>query len=121
MKTFINKIKFIVPCIALLGFMSCNNDEFLENETKTVLTDDTQWANGTNADIFINDIYNAIPRYSTNGEQLDYYSDDYNSSYYYTSHNFRQGIEIAPGGSTGNPWFGTHGPTNGYEWRFSRR
>jgi hypothetical protein len=100
----------------LLELLSCNNDEFLENETKTLLTDNTQWSSATNADIFINDIYSEIPRVSTFAEQLDYYTDDYNISHYYTASNWRQGITLTPGSSTGNEWGGSHGPTFGYTW-----
>lgn len=117
MKTlFNNKTKIIASCIALVGLLACDNEEFLENETKSFLTDNTQWSSDTNADIYINDIYRQIPRYSVNAEQLDYYSDDYNISHYYTASNWRQGITIAPGSPTGNPWGGSHGPTNGYDW-----
>src|SRR5690606_22396920 len=117
MKTFINKSRIIASCtIFLLAFGSCNNEEFLENETKSLLTDNSQWSSSSNADIYINDIYSQIPRVSTFAEQLDYYSDDYNISHYYTSSNWRQGITLTPGGSTDNPWGGSHGPTHGYTW-----
>lgn len=117
MKTFINKNRIIATCtIFLLTFMSCDNEEFLENETKSLLTDNSQWASPDNADIYINDIYSQIPRVSTFAEQLDYYTDDYNISDYYTAYNWRQGITLAPGSSTDNPWGGSHGPTNGYTW-----
>lgn len=116
MKTYMNKYRIILVCIATLGILSCNNDEFLENETKTLLTDNNQWSSATNADIFINDIYSEIPRVSTFAEQLDYYTDDYNISHYYTASNWRQGITLTPGSSTGNEWGGSHGPTFGYTW-----
>lgn len=118
MKTFMNKYKYriILSCVSILGLMSCNNDEFLENETKSKLTDNTQWSSATNADIFINDIYSQIPRVGTFTEQLDYYTDDYNISHYYTASNWRQGITLIPGSSTDNAWGGSHGPTNGYTW-----
>lgn len=122
MKTYMNKYRIILACIFTLGLLSCNNDEFLENETKTLLTDNTQWSSATNADIFINDIYSEIPRVSTFSEQLDYYTDDYNISHYYTASNWRQGITLTPGSSTGNEWGGSHGPTFGYTWaNFSTR
>jgi hypothetical protein len=122
MKKYINKYRIIFACISTLGLLSCNNDEFLENETKTLLTDNTQWSSATNADIFINDIYSEIPRVSVIAEQLDYYSDDYNISHYYTASNWRQGITLTPGSSTGSEWGGSHGPTNGFTWaNFSTR
>src|SRR3954451_1876765 len=117
MKSFINKSRIIaLGVVVLLATVSCNHEEFLENETKSLLTDKTQWSSAPNADIFINDIYSQIPRVSTFAEQLDYYSDDYNISHYYTSSNWRQGIAIVPPSSTDNPWGGNQGPTHGYTW-----
>lgn len=118
MKTFIYKSRiFALVAIFLLAAVSCNNEEFLENETKSLLTDNSQWTSGGNADIYINDIYSQIPRVSTFAEQLDYYSDDYNISHYYTSSNWRQGTTLAPATSSENPWGGNHGPTHGYAWQ----
>lgn len=102
--------------VFLLATASCDHEEFLENETKSLLTDNTQWSSSANADIFINDIYSQIPRVSTFAEQLDYYTDDYNISHYYTASNWRQGITLAPSSSTSNEWGGNHGPTHGYTW-----
>ena len=117
MKPLIYKIKTIGMSVMMtVVALSCDSEEFLENENKSILTDQTQWQSEANADIFINDVYSEIPRVSTLAEQLDYYSDDYNISHYYTSSNWRQGIAQAPGSSTDNPWGGTHGPTNGYTW-----
>jgi len=117
MKTlFKSKFKVIALCISVVGLMSCDNEEFLDNETKSFLTDASQWGSDANADIFINDIYRNIPRFSNEAEQMDYYSDDYNISHYYTASNWRRGIAIAPGGPTGGAWFGSHGPTNGFNW-----
>lgn len=118
MKTYINKSSIIaLGVVLLLATVSCDHEEFLENETKSLLTDNSQWSTSSNADIYINDIYSQIPRVSTFAEQLDYYSDDYNISHYYTASNWRQGITLAPSSSTGNEWGGNQGPTNGYTWQ----
>ncbi|CAM4119594.1 RagB/SusD family nutrient uptake outer membrane protein [Zobellia nedashkovskayae] len=101
--------------LVLISF-SCDSEEFLENENKSKLTDQTQWQTEGNADIFVNDVYSEIPRVCTLAEQLDYYTDDYNISHYYTASNWRQGICQAPGSSNTSPWGGTYGPTNGYSW-----
>jgi starch-binding outer membrane protein, SusD/RagB family len=50
-------------------------------------------------------------------ESLDYYTDDYNISHYYTASNWRQGVCNAPVSSTTNVWGGTHGPTDGTSWK----
>ena len=118
MKGLIYKISTIGICASLLfGAISCDTEDFLENENKSKLTDATQWASEANADIFINDVYSEIPRICTLAEQLDYYTDDYNISHYYTASNWRQGICQAPASSNDSPWGGTYGPTNGYNWR----
>ncbi|PMD99285.1 RagB/SusD family nutrient uptake outer membrane protein [Siphonobacter sp. BAB-5405] len=96
--------------------MSCETDKFLENVNKANLTDLTQWESETNADVFLNDVYSQIPNKLNQTESLDYYTDDYNISHYYTAANWRIGITIVPSTSTDNPWGGTHGPTYGYTW-----
>lgn len=117
MKHLIYKINFIGVCAFLLfGAISCDQKDFLENENKTNLTDLTQWSSNTNADIFLNDCYSEIPNVWNETEDLDYFSDDYNISHYYTAANWRIGICQTPSTSTTNPWGGTHGPTEGYSW-----
>ncbi len=95
---------------------SCDQEQFLENENKSNLTDQTQWASEANADIFLNDVYSELVPVYNLAEQLDYYTDDYNISHYYTASNWRQGITLAPSTSTDGVWGGTHGPTNGMHW-----
>lgn len=95
---------------------ACNQEDFLENANKSNLTDETQWQNETNADIFLNDCYSEIPNKWNFDEHLDYYTDDYNISHYYTASNWRQGICLAPPESTDEPWGASHGPTDGYTW-----
>ncbi|MBT9187170.1 RagB/SusD family nutrient uptake outer membrane protein [Zobellia russellii] len=117
MKYLQNITYFKAACLLLISIsFSCDSEEFLENENKSKLTDQTQWQSEGNADIFVNDVYSEIPRICTLAEQLDYYTDDYNISHYYTASNWRQGICQAPGSSNTSPWGGTYGPTNGYSW-----
>jgi len=119
MKHLIYKINLLGVCALLLfGTYACNQETFLENESKSNLTDPTQWASGTNADIFLNDCYSEIPNVWNLGENLDYYTDDYNISHYYTASNWRLGVCQVPASSTDNVWGGTHGPTEGYTWAF---
>jgi hypothetical protein len=111
-------LNFSFPGLILLVLFvfSCDSDEFLENIDKSKLTDTTQWASVSNTDIYINDLYNEIPRQGAMTEQLDYFTDDYNISHYYTGYQWRNGICQVPPESWSHPWFGTHGPTNGYTW-----
>jgi hypothetical protein len=119
MKQMIYKINFIGICAFLLfATFSCNQEEFLENVSKDNLTDATQWASATNADIFLNDCYSELPHVLNMAENLDYYTDDYNISHYYTASNWRVGVCQVPPSSTDNVWGGTHGPTEGYTWAF---
>ncbi len=117
MKSLKFKTLIIGICaVVLFTANSCDNQEFLENVNKSNLTDQTQWASDANADIFLNDIYSELVKVSNLAEQLDYYTDDYNISHYYTASNWRVGICQAPSSSTDGPWGGTHGPTNGMHW-----
>jgi hypothetical protein len=116
-KSIYNRVRPLIVCLGMiLLIVSCKPDEFLENENKSNLTDVTQWSNETNADIFLNDVYSEIPNKWNLTENLDFYSDDYNISHYYTASNWRIGITNVPSTSTGNIWGGTQGPTYGYTW-----
>lgn len=112
----INTLIIGICAVVLFATNSCDNEAFLENENKSNLTDQTQWASDSNADIFLNDVYSELVKVSNLAEQLDYYTDDYNISHYYTASNWRQGICQAPSSSTDGVWGGTHGPTNGMHW-----
>ena len=117
MKHLIYKINLLGVCALLLfGTLSCDQADFLENDSKSNLTDATQWVSATNADIFLNDCYSEVPNVLTMAENLDYYTDDNNISHYYTASNWRLGVCQVPPSSTDNVWFGTHGPTEGYTW-----
>lgn len=110
------KTRNLIWVLLMAVFCGCSQEDFLENENKANLTDETQWASEANADIFLNDCYSEIPMKWNFAENLDYYSDDYNISHYYTASNWRQGICLVPGESTTNEWGGTQGPTYGYTW-----
>lgn len=112
-------LKYIIIgicAVTLFTTNSCDQEEFLENENKSNLTDQTQWASEGNADIFLNDVYSELVKISNLAEQLDYYTDDYNISHYYTASNWRRGIAQTPSTSTDGVWGGTHGPSNGMHW-----
>ncbi|MCL3781017.1 RagB/SusD family nutrient uptake outer membrane protein [Prolixibacteraceae bacterium JC049] len=113
MKKILNPI-MLSAFILLVGLTGC--EDFLENENKANLTDQTIWANEANADIYLNDIYTNLVSPYKETEQLGYYTDDYNISHYYTASQWRVGVCNVPATSTGGPWHGTHGPTMGYAW-----
>ncbi|SEJ39526.1 Starch-binding associating with outer membrane [Dyadobacter sp. SG02] len=118
MKAALNYLKILaVGMLMLVLPVSCDTDEFLENANKANLTDKTQWESETNADVFLNDVYSELPNKLNQTETLDYFSDDYNISHYYTASNWRQGVTQIPSSSTDNPWGGTQGPTYGYTWQ----
>jgi hypothetical protein len=98
----------------LFTITSC--EDYLENENKSNLTDDTQWASETNADIYLNSVYGDLPDKWNFSEHLDYYTDDYNISHYYTASNWRVGTCQTPTTSTTNAWSGAQGPTDGTSW-----
>jgi len=100
--------------LLLLSAISC--EKFLENENKQVLTDQTQWASEGNADIFLNDCYYELVNKWNIMMTLDYFTDDYNISHYYTASNWRQGICQAPATSVTDVWDETNGPTDNYSW-----
>lgn len=115
MKYRLDKIRMTGICAALL-IATCSCSDFLENESKTNLTDASQWQSASNSDIFLNDVYSELPNVLRMAENVDYYTDDYNISHYYTASNWRQGICLAPSVSTDEVWSGTQGPTEGYIW-----
>ena len=104
----------------MMAMMTCtlitSCSDFLEEENKSNLTDSSQWENAQNSDIYLNNLYGEMNRPHNRSETMDYYSDDYNISHYYTASNWRQGICQVPGGSASGDWNGTHGPTEGYDW-----
>ena len=61
----------IYACFAAASFGLFSCDKHLDNESKTTLTDATQWASESNADIFLNDVYDQLPDMYSQPETLD--------------------------------------------------
>jgi starch-binding outer membrane protein, SusD/RagB family len=82
----------LYACLASvsLGLISC--DKHLDNESKTTLTDATQWASESNADIFLNDVYDQLPDMYSQPETLDNFTDDNDAGFYYASWKYKDGI-----------------------------
>ncbi|UPK68542.1 RagB/SusD family nutrient uptake outer membrane protein [Chitinophaga filiformis] len=108
------RITYCILLIILLPFLSCTKD-FLENTDKTKLTDDIQWSSEGNADIFLNDVYGALPNYWNQPENLDNFTDDNDAGFYYTSYNWKQGI-VSPAGTDYTVWGGITGSGDLTNW-----
>lgn len=85
------KIYILYSCIvtAMLGSVAC--DKHLDNENKTSLDDNTQWASEANADIFLNDVYDQLPDIYAQPENLDNFTDDNDAGFYYNSWKYKDG------------------------------
>ncbi len=101
--------------LLLISIYSCNQVDFLENESKSNLTDASMWVSEGNADIFLNDIYGSLPNKGNEPENLDNYTDDNDAGFYYTSYNWKKGI-IETSASGFQVWGGTSGPTDWADW-----
>jgi hypothetical protein len=60
----------ILFALMLITIGACKKDDFLSVPPKGVLTDASTFSTQTNAELFVNDIYNALPDYN-NGNQVD--------------------------------------------------
>jgi hypothetical protein len=87
--------------LLLVSTLSCKKD-FLDNTDKTRLTDVTQWESESNADIFLNDIYNDLSNKWNSPNNLDNYTDDNDAGFYWLSYSWRQGI-VDPTVNAGAP------------------
>jgi len=118
MKARKNKIKNVVICTAILltSIAGCKKD-ILSNSNKSSLIETTQWASESNADIFLNDVYNNLPNLYNSPENLDNFTDDNDAGIYYSSWNFKQGI-IDESSTYYSVWGSSCGPADldHYNW-----
>lgn len=56
-------------------FTACKKD-YLEVPATNFVSDETMWATSSNADLFLNDIYNQLPNINSETEHLDQYTDN---------------------------------------------
>jgi len=70
-----NKV-IIISCLILLIVGSCKNDNFLSVAPKGKLTNQVTFSSSTNADLFVNDIYNQLPNEKNDYNQTDSYTDN---------------------------------------------
>ena len=85
------KIYVLYGCVimGLLGLFSC--DKNLDNQQKTSLDDNSQWASESNADIFLNDVYDQMPDIYSQPENFDNFTDDNDAGFYYNSWKYKDG------------------------------
>jgi starch-binding outer membrane protein, SusD/RagB family len=85
------KIYVLYSCImmGLLSLFSC--DKNLDNANKTSLDDNTQWSTESNADIFLNDVYDQLPDIYSQPENYDNFTDDNDAGFYYNSWKWKDG------------------------------
>lgn len=97
-----NIIIYLLLGLGLI-FTACNED-FLENTSKQNLNDGTQFANESNADLFLNDSYKNLWKLSNTPDQPDLYTDDCDggNGYWPSWNNWKSGMVF--------PWYGT-GPS----------
>ncbi|NVM67294.1 hypothetical protein FHW88_005615 [Mucilaginibacter sp. SG538B] len=80
---------------------SCKKD-FLDNQNKSAIAGDTQWADEPSADLFLNDIYGQLNNLNNTPDPLDSFTDDNDGGPYWKSWRWRQGI-IGPSVEGGTP------------------
>jgi len=92
---------FSISLIICFFATACKED-FLENDIKSRLTDDIQWASEGNADLFLNDIYSVLSNKWNSPDNLDNFTDDNDAGFYWKSYSWRQGI-VDPAVNNGTP------------------
>jgi hypothetical protein len=70
-----NKV-IVMLSLMLLSIGSCKNDNFLSVTPKGKLTNQITFSSSTNADLFVNDIYNQLPNEKNDYNQTDSYTDN---------------------------------------------
>jgi len=99
----------------MVSIYSCKDvTGFLNNKDKAKLTDNTQWASETNADIFLNNIYGSLKILYNSPENLDNFTDYNDAGFYYGSYNWKKGIVTTT--NNYSIWGGTAGPGDITNW-----
>jgi starch-binding outer membrane protein, SusD/RagB family len=87
MKSVKKYILYAITVALSISFVSCERD--LDNENRTALDALTQWESETNADIFLNDVYDQLPNMYQDPENLDNFTDDNDGGFYYSSYKYK--------------------------------
>lgn len=82
---------FILLVIIASTSLHISCEKFLDTTSTNTLTEQTQWANEANADVYLNGIYNQLSKPNT-PDPLDSYTDDNDGGPYWLSWQWKQGI-----------------------------
>lgn len=62
--------------LLIMSSAACKKDNFLNVTPKGSLTDASTFSSESNADLFVNDIYNQLPDMNNEDQVLDQYTDN---------------------------------------------
>ncbi|MET3980937.1 hypothetical protein ABIB62_004072 [Mucilaginibacter sp. UYP25] len=111
LKNIKNRQVFLIAFL-VISIAACKRDDFLNVPPKGIVTDDATFSSETNADLFVNDIYNNLPDLNNNTEMLDQWTD--NSM---TGASNQPGQAIIRNNSINpNADGATNGPVNAFRW-----
>lgn len=105
---------FAILFITLFGISGCKKN-FLDNESRSSITSETQWKDEAGADLFLNDIYSQVNNLCNTPDPLDSYTDDNDGGPYWKSWRWRQGI-IGPTVENGTPMNNDGSASNYTDW-----
>ena len=106
--------QYIFLTIFTLSLFACQKN-YLDNESKSSITGDTQWNDESSADLFLNDIYGQVNNLCNTPDPLDSYTDDNDGGPYWKSWRWRQGI-IGPTVEDGTPMNNDGDASNYTDW-----
>lgn len=101
------RISLLVAITIAVG--ACRKDNFLDVPPKGSLTNETTFSSESNADLFVNDIYNSLPDLNNEYQVLDQWTD--NSD---VGANWMDGVLVRS--NSLNPSNSSSGPANMFSW-----
>ncbi len=108
-------VNLLISGVILASMYACNGvNNFLNNQNKAKLTDQTQWQSENTADIFLNDVYGSMNILYNSPESLDNFTDFNDAGFYYGSYNWKKGIVTTS--SYFGIWGGQAGPGDLVNW-----
>ncbi len=108
-------VNLLIAGVILASMYACNGvNNFLNNQNKAKLTDQTQWQSENTADIFLNDVYGSMNILYNSPESLDNFTDFNDAGTYYGSWNWKKGIVTTS--SYFGIWGGQAGPGDLVNW-----
>lgn len=74
--TYLTYSRNVLLALLLVSAGACKKDGFLNVDPKGSLTDESSFASETNADLFVNDVYNQLPDVNNESQILDQWTDN---------------------------------------------